>query len=371
MRRLWLLIAGLLLGGAAMQALFVDTLRSAWTSSLLVTAAFGVAFVVGEACVAHVTTRHEAHTFGFSEIPFVVGLFVIAPREVVLARVAGGALALAWHRRQSLVKFTFNVAQWWFGSAAGVVTWHLICGNGDPDASRSWVAAIVATLIAAAASGLAIAAVMNLRGAPNGLRGLPIGLITSAANATFAIVAIAVVRTDWRGAWVIAIVAALVALSQRVQVALMRRHDSVQRLQSFTQRIASSDLQLDVVVADVLAGTRDLLEVATTRLELSELDGDCVQAWVCDNDGVRRTTPSATAMLAATPHASRRMAVETLSVLLYGTDGAMGALSVSGRLGDVDGLHASDVQLLEAVAGHAAVALHNGRLADRLRDQVA
>jgi diguanylate cyclase (GGDEF)-like protein len=63
--------------------------------------------------------------------------------------------------------------------------------------------------------------------------------------------------------------------------------------------------------------------------------------------------------------------VESLTVLLHGEEGPVGTLSVSGRLADVGGLQQTDLRLLEALAGHAAIGLHNGLLADRLRDQVS
>jgi diguanylate cyclase (GGDEF)-like protein len=212
--------------------------------------------------------------------------------------------------------------------------------------------------------------VISLRGGSVRPHGLLVGLATSTANACFALVALDVVSADWRGLWALAVVAVFLGLAQRAHVALLRRHDAVQRLQAFTHRIGSSDLQLDLVVAEVLTGTRDLLEVRSVRLELTAA-GDDVRAWVCDAAGHRPAMPSATAMLAAEPVSGRRQTVESISVVLHGTDGPMGALSVSGRLGDVGGLRASDRQLLNTIAGHAAVALRNGRLADRLRDQVS
>ncbi|MDQ1706183.1 MAG: hypothetical protein QOF18_2549, partial [Frankiaceae bacterium] len=327
-------------------------------------------FVAAEVCVVHVTIGRDAVSFAFAEIPFVLGLFLASPAQVVSARVVGGALALAWHRKQTLLKLAFNLAQWWFGAAAAVAVWGLAVG-GDSLGVRGWLAALLAALIVELASVGTITGVIALRGGAARPQGLWTGLATSAANACFALVALDVLRTDWRGVWAIAVLAIVLGMAQRAHVVLLRRHDAMQRLHAFTRRLGSSDLHLDLVVAEVVTGVRELLEVSTVRLELSAPEADDVRAWVGDADGVRPTAPSATAMLTSGPGRRRRCPkVDSLTVLLHGDTGPIGALSVSGRVTDVSGLQHSDLQLLEAVAGHAAIALHNGRLADRLRDQV-
>ena len=367
-RRVWLFIAALTAVGAVLYVGLVERISTVGSSSPVTWLVLLTTFVVAEVCVVHLTVGREGHSFAFAEIPFVCGLFLAAPEVVIATRILGGALALIWHRRQTLVKLAFNLAQWFTGAVAALLVWHVVVGSAGQTV-RGWVAALAAAIVLELASVLAITAVIALRGGSARPHGVLVGLATSGANACFALVALDVLQADWRGLWALAVVAVFLALAQRAHVALLRRHDAVQRLQAFTHRIGSSDLQLDLVVAEVLTGTRDLLDVRSVRLELT--DGDDVRAWVCDADGSRAATPSATAMLASEPAAGQRGTVEAISVMLHGIDGPVGALSVSGRLGDVGGLRASDRQLLDTVAGHAAVALRNGRLADRLRDQVS
>ncbi|MDQ1695166.1 MAG: hypothetical protein QOJ03_519, partial [Frankiaceae bacterium] len=369
--RVWLFTGGLAAAAAALHLGVVRNLSNAHTTGLAGWALLVAAVVVAEVCVVHLTIGRDAHSFAFAEIPFVLGLFLVSAEQLVIARVVGGALALAWHRRQTALKLAFNIAQWWFGAVAGVVVWHVAAGAVGSGAVRGWGAALLAAIVIEVTSVLAITVAIALRGGAARPHAFLTGLATSAANACFALVALDVVRTDWHGAWAIAVLAVFLALAQRAHVALLRRHDAVERLQGFTRRLGSSDLQLDVVVGEVLTGTRDLLEVAAVRLELAELDGEQVRAWICDADGVRPTTPSATAMLPTEAAPRRRGSpVDALTVVLHGVDGPMGALGVAGHLGDVGGLRQSDLHLLEALAGHAAIALHNGRLTDRLRQQV-
>ena len=50
-----------------------------------------------------------------------------------------------------------------------------------------------------------------------------------------------------------------------------------------------------------------------------------------------------------------------------GRDQQFGTLAVHDRMGEVRGFSASDVQLLQTVANHASVALHNEMLIGQLR----
>jgi diguanylate cyclase (GGDEF)-like protein len=340
----------------------------------LIALALVALFVVAEVAVVHVTIGRDAHTIGFAEVPFVIGLFVAAPGTVVTARIIGGALALLWHRRQTAVKIGFNLAQWWLGGAAAASTWLLLAGPGSPYGVRGFGAAVAAGLVVELTSAIAVTTVIALRGAGAhvGATTLLTGFAAAAANACFALIILVVLHTDWRGLWVVAALAAFLVLAHRAHVALLRRHDAMERLHDFTRRLGGGDLRLELVVTEVLAGARDLLEVAVVRLDLHANQTDAAQAWLCDDDGVRPCGPDRRAA-EANPEGLRRRGshVDKLTVQLHGESGPIGAITVSGRLGDVGGLEQSDLRLLEALAGHAAIGLHNGRLADRLRDQVS
>ena len=367
---IWLLISTLA-GAALLGQLLLPTpgtARSAATAATCLLLAAG--FVVSELCVVHVTVRREAVSFAFAEVPWVIGLFVLSPGQLIVARLAASALVLAWHRRQSAVKLAFNLAQCWLGAVAALAVWHLAAGSASDRSMRAWLAAVASAVVIEVVAALAIAAVLSLRG--EGPGGLPLALGTgtaaSAANACFALVALDVIWVDWRGLWVVAVLAGFLGLAQRAHVVLLRRHDAMERLQAFTGRVGGSDLHVEAVAHEVVHGVRALLDVETAELVLL----DPAAVWTADSDGLRHT--ASTAPLPA-PSAGqlrgRRTRVQSLTVLLT-FDGAVGgALTVRGRMGDVGSLQLSDLQLLEAVAGHTTVALQNGRLADQLREHAA
>jgi diguanylate cyclase (GGDEF)-like protein len=364
-RWVWALIA--LLAGSAL-ALQVSTATATQPRAArpAAVALLVLGFVLAEVCVVHVTVRREAVSFAFAEIPWVLGLFVVSPGQLIAARVAGGALALIWHRRQNLLKLAFNLAQCWLGAVAAFAVWRVVLAGAAPESMRGWLAAVASAVTIEIVAALAITAVLAVRG--DGPSGLPLALGTgtaaSAANACFALVAHDVINTDWRGLWALAVLALFLGLAQRAHVTLLRRHDAMERLHAFTRRVGSSDLHVESVVHEIVAGVRELFDVRSVQLQLV----DDMQRWTCDADGVQSET-CASPLPAPMAAGGRRQRVDTLTVLLHGDVEPVGALTVSGRLGSVGGLQRSDLHLLEAVAGHAVVGLHNGRLADRLREQ--
>ena len=195
---------------------------------------------------------------------------------------------------------------------------------------------------------------------------------SAAANASFALVAIDVSCTrDWRGLWAVAVVAAVLVLAHRAHVALLRRHDALERLQrQFTRRIGS------VICSSTPSSTRSLTgapRAARGRARLgSELLGSKASR---TRHGLRRRgrprgRVRATAALAgdgqarpcATPSTAHRTAARR-----RGHDGRL--ISASAGSATSAGLRVGRRSTCsKTLAGHAASALHNGRLADQLRD---
>ena len=66
--------------------------------------------------------------------------------------------------------------------------------------------------------------------------------------------------------------------------------------------------------------------------------------------------------------ASRRLRDAVLAPL-HGDAGMVGTILAGDRMGEVRGFDEADVAVLATVAGHAGLALQNGRLVDRLRHE--
>ena len=86
------------------------------------------AFTATEWGRVYIHFRQEAQSYSLSEIPLVIGLFVLAPDQLVLARVLGAAVALGLVRRQDPKKLVFNLASFALEAETLTVLVHRVAG---------------------------------------------------------------------------------------------------------------------------------------------------------------------------------------------------------------------------------------------------
>jgi diguanylate cyclase (GGDEF)-like protein len=332
-------------------------------------------FAAAEACVAHLTVGRQAHSFAFSEIPFIVGLFYFSPAHLVAARLLGTAIALIVVRRQALMKVCFNLAQYALGSLVAVATWQLLAG-AHPDPARAALAALAATLVMSALSGVALHAVLILVGSDArpgaSLRAIVTGLVTASANTSLALVAINVSRVDPSLLWAVGVIAGFLALAQRSHVHLQRRHDSLQRLNSVSRDLGR-DLHADSIVEEMLSGAVNVLDGVAAELELND-DGTTPGSVLRFDGGSTRQISTSQAQADRLPVRRRffqaRSTQGRLSVPLTAHGRVLGQLTVDSNPA-LRGFGADEQDLLDALGQQASVTLANGQLADELRDQLA
>src|SRR5215471_9135398 len=104
-------------------------------------------FAVTEACVVQVRVGQESQSLSLSEIPLVMGLFLAEPRELLAARLLGGAVVFVLVRRQTARKAAFNTALNGAGAATALITFHLLLAGSDPLDGRGWLAAVTAAVV--------------------------------------------------------------------------------------------------------------------------------------------------------------------------------------------------------------------------------
>ena len=105
-----------------------------WTLTIL--------FYAAEVYVVHFQFRRDAHSLSLSEIPLVLGLFFTSPQGLIAAQLIGAAAALAYHRRQSLVKLVFNCASMALGTTVAIFIFRSVIAHGDPLGRTGWIAGI-------------------------------------------------------------------------------------------------------------------------------------------------------------------------------------------------------------------------------------
>jgi diguanylate cyclase (GGDEF)-like protein len=330
-----------------------------------------VGFAVAEACVVHVNVGRHAHSFALADMPLVAGLLLLAPLPLVTARLAGALVALVVVRRQPPVKVAFNLAQLALGLAAALAVWTSI-GSTDPASQSTWLAALAGILTVAIVSGMSVNTVMVLAGGrpdlPQMLRTLGAGLVTGAANTAFVLVSAAVITTDWRGIWAVALLAGFLTVAQRSHLRLQKRHGALERLNDAARRLGR-DLQATAIAQEIVSGAAVALNAATSRLELVA-NGE-LPAVVLTFDGEAVTsTETSDADLNGEIETGRRRRSERITAPLQAHGKVLGYLSVTGSPA-VPTFGDDEQHLLNTLAQHASTTLTNGRLADQLRLQVA
>src|ERR1700688_3727117 len=103
-------------------------------------------FCAAEVFVVHIQFRRDAQSFSLSELPLVVGFFFAPPIVVVLSMVAGTAVALSIHRRQSPLKLIFNLANFTVANSVAALLFVQLVDRNDPLSATSFVGVLVAIL---------------------------------------------------------------------------------------------------------------------------------------------------------------------------------------------------------------------------------
>jgi diguanylate cyclase (GGDEF)-like protein len=229
--------------------------------------------------VVHVHFRRSSHTLALGELPLVVGLLFCAPGEVMLAWVAGAALALlATPAARVPVRMVFNLAQLAVTAGIARTVFQALAGDGAGLGPDVWIAATLAVLLAVVVSVLLVNAAMWLSG--HGIEARKLGLIVgmsvcvAAINASLGLAAATVVESDPRA--IILLVAPVLAvfLAYRAHLAERRHAANLQFLHEASRTLSTAS-NAPAGIAGLLAMTLDNFrgEVAEVCLFPAEGEG--------------------------------------------------------------------------------------------------
>ena len=353
---------------------------------------FALLFGAAEMFVLHVQIRREARTVSLSDIPLVAGLFMLTPTDLLIARLLGPLLVFALHRRQGLLKLAFNAALLLAEVSLAVGVFHLLIG-AIPTGPRSWLAAYVAVTAAGAFAAMAVTIVIGV--AEGVLAGRDVwsaagsGATVAVMLTTLGLVAVNALVANGDTAWLLLGCVVTTLVMYRAYASLSDRHLSLERLYHFSQAVGRTP-GVDEVLRSVLSEARELLRAERSEVaflpEGTQSSGvrvtagpaglfwekspaDPLPAWLWHRI-VRRMAPTllprSTKNDYERAYLARRGWHDAIIVPLRGESGAIGALVVADRMGNVRTFDTGDVRLLETVANHAAVALRNGTLIDQL-----
>jgi GGDEF domain-containing protein len=390
--RLSALAGGVAVAGAALWLGPVHQLPAGPVPVRLPWPLFALGFGATTTFAARLDVRRPAHSFALSELPLVLGLYLLSPGELLVARLAGSLAALALHRRRDVPRMAFDLAVFLLETCLALTVFAAL-GGGNPLGPRSWAAALLATLAAALLTALAGAAASSLEAGRSQWRMLldaaGAGAVGTVANTSLALVAVLALSADLLAAVPLAVVAGVLLLAYRGYGSLRQRHRRLERLYGFTRAVSRA--------TEVDATVRILLEQArwTLRAELAELllrepgagGGRLVRLAADGRMEVTGTTgggpllevPGGAGAVHAGPirderirqEATRRGLRDAVVAVLPGAGGPLGTLLVGNRLGEAGSFDAEDGRLLETMANQAAVALEKARVLDRLRMEAA
>ncbi|MBG0563383.1 putative bifunctional diguanylate cyclase/phosphodiesterase [Actinoplanes aureus] len=334
--------------------------------------------------------RRSALNVAMTDVPLVLVLFYLPPVAAIL--VVCGAILF------NQIRYTSSPTKQWFNlskSAAGICAALLVMVPFRPldDVNpAAWAVLAAAVGVSAMVELLSFAGVMSLvQGVSSGreaaVRGLSAITITGINTVIGLVVLVALEATRWSVLLLLILVGALV-LVVRSYAEFFRRHRTLADVYELTQ--AMREQSAESGLPDVLLGrVRELMqsEFATLWLAPQGRHPEVLLTAQVEHRGLLDVSPI--------PDAVREMAIERkaalgVGALFPGTEAlraelkparvkdviviplrsgkaTIGTLEVVNRVGDNRTFREADVQVLETIAAHAAVAVENSRLVDRLR----
>ena len=351
-------------------------------------------FAATELWVFHIQVGREAKSISISEIPLVLALFYAMPPDLLVARVVGPALVVLLHRRQTLLKAAVNITLFYADTAVALAVFCWVGGGSTADSgpdlgrcrargrrlpsSSTWSCSTRSSGGTTAAPRLA-----RVRSVAHGRRHRDrVGHARPGAVLTLRLGPLAAVPLLAAGV--------VLMVGYRAYASLADRHTSLERLFTLQPRAQRrARVATDVLPAVLDAGAPPVARRGRRGRALRRAGTSphgAASAAARDAAATRRGGPGGSTMV--------RRLLEAQEPLLLRSD-ARRRRRLSSRLRDAGEAAArsaalrrprrsarspsttgsvrcaasptSDVQLLQTVANHASVALHNEMLIGRLR----
>jgi diguanylate cyclase (GGDEF)-like protein len=341
--------------------------------------------------VFNVVIRRQSFNVVVTEIPLVLALFFLPPVVVILTSALATLISQAY-QRIAPIKLWFNVAKAAAATSAAVLVIQPFHPPLPDTGPRTWGILFAAVMVSAIVGPAAFAGVMTiLQGRHAGQEALAAGstmLVTAATNTVIGLVfLIALDATPWAAVLLGVLIVALVTVF-RSFAEFFRQHRTLADVYELT--LAVREHGSDGGLPDVLLGrVRTLMrsEYATLWLPAQGRHPEVLLTARVDDAGLLDISPTPAVVrerAIATEHAVavgdrfpetedlrpivREAGLKDLMVIpLLSGQVTVGTLEVSNRIGGQLTYRTADVQVMETVAAHAAVAVENSRLVDRLR----
>ncbi|SIN21754.1 putative bifunctional diguanylate cyclase/phosphodiesterase [Micromonospora cremea] len=334
--------------------------------------------------------RRQSVAMTLTELPLVLALHFLPPLTVVVIYTLASLVTQLRHRITA-PKVWFNVAR----AAAGTSLATLLLQALPPRSGvgpATWVSLCFAISVVILVSLTAVASVHTLlQGWQEGretLRAVPSLLLTAGINVSAGLIVLILIQVSWWSLLPLAALAAGLALVYRSYTQFFRQHRTLTDMYELSRAVAASGQ--DGTLVDALLGrVRALMqaEYATLWLPAQGRHPEILLTARVEDSGLLDLSLTPPALREKVLETARPVTVgrgltsdpefraslaergvkDTVVVPLRSGGVVIGTLEVTNRLADPVYFTQRDISVLETVAAHAAVALENSRLVDRLR----
>jgi diguanylate cyclase (GGDEF)-like protein len=352
---------------------------------------FFVVLIVTNIGVLHVVVRRQGFSVTVNEMPLVLALFMLPPVTVIVICTLA-SLVTQLRRRLPPAKLWFNVAKTATGSSMACMVVVALGPMPQRVGPVAWGILFAAALTSSLITTFAVVGVLSLVQSKQAgwetARAATPTVVTACINILVGLLVLTAVATTAWSVALLAVLAAALAVVYRSYADFFRQHRTLSEVYELTRAVTESG-QDATLIDSLLVRVRSLMqaEYATLYLPSQGRHPEVLLTSKVEAAGLLdfAQTPLAIRQRAIDErrsvavgsrldrdrdleHAMRAARIKDCIVVpLRSGQAVIGTLEMVNRLGDVNHFTPGDVQVLETIGAHAAVAVENSRLVDRLR----
>jgi len=338
----------------------------------------------------------ESHTVNFAEVPLILAIVFGRPSYVIPAFVAG--VTSEWilaHPRMPIHRFVVAIPLAGLIAVLAEAIYRAVLSSASPLGAIGWAATIAAAATTQLVSVLTIVAAVTLalrRPLPFSWSHVSVSwLLPSLINGDLALVSLYVLSADPAAGWLLGLAVALPFIGYRALVKMRQRYSNLELIYTYAKAVGST-LDSGSTQTQILRETAKVMRAKRADLTVFMGNKRAIRTTV-DSSGKVWTIPlsedqcaferelylsgrGALVTLERSTGASRqaiysRDAYECLAAPLRAGEDFTGVLAVSDRADELSHFDNSDLQLFEAMAVHAGIAIRNDQLVCKLRQEAA